>query len=170
MRAWMSLTSVVILLTTSCGYNFVGMGSGLPKDIQKIEIPLFVNKTSHARMENTFTNSLIREFNQRKQLNVVQDKDADAVILGIIKAMRDFPLSYSGARTVIENRLTLILDVTLQRKDNDEILWRDPNLSHYQVYSVSTNITVSEQNKELAILRIAEVLSQRIHNRIFESF
>lgn len=170
MRTWISLSSLVIVLITSCGYNFAGMGSGLPKDIKKIEIPLFVNKTSYARIENTFTNALIREFNQRKRLKVVQEKDADAVVSGVIKALRDFPLSYSSTRTVIENRVTLILDVTVKRKDNEEILWRDPNLSDYQDYSVVSNITVSEQNKELAILKIAEILSQKIHNRIFESF
>lgn len=170
MRPLRCLCCLMIILIPACGYNFVGLGSALPSDIKTLEIPLFVNKTSHAGIENTFTNSLIREFNRRKRLRVVQKKDADAVILGIVKRMKESPLSYSQTNVVIENRLILYLDVTMKRKDNEKILWRDPNLSGYEDYTVAPDITISEKNKEEAIFKLAEILSGRIHIRIFESF
>ncbi len=170
MRVWRPLFYLVIMLIPSCGYNFAGMGSGLPEDIKKLEIPLFRNKTSHAGIENAFTNSLIREFNQSKRLRVVQKKDADAVIFGVVKVLKDSPLSYSPTKTVIENRLTLYLDVTLKRSASKEIIWRDSNLSGSEDYTVASDITTSERNKDEAILKIAKILSERIHNRIFESF
>ncbi len=169
-KTWMFLWSLLICIISSCGYNFVGMGSALPTDIKELDIPLFANKTSHTGIENTITNALIREFNRSKRLRVVHAELADAVILGVVKAISASPLTYSETKVVIENRLTLYMDVTMKRNDNGKILWRDPNISHYQDYSVVSDITQSERNKEEAIVKVVEILSQKIHNRIFENF
>jgi hypothetical protein len=171
MRGWKAfITIVFILFIQSCGYNFVGMGSALPPDIKKVAIPIFLNQTAETKIENIMTELLIREFNRSRRLQVVLEKDADAIIFGTVKAITISPISYSPARIVIENRLTLYLDVVMKRKGSEEILWRDSNLSGYYDYPVVSDLTISEKNKEEAILKAAEVLSQRIHNRIFESF
>ncbi|MEM2983359.1 MAG: LptE family protein, partial [Candidatus Bathyarchaeia archaeon] len=158
-----SLLLSACLIFQACGYSFVGMGSGLPPDIKKVAIPIFTNQTAETRIENIMTDLLIREFNRSKRLQVVTEKDADAIILGTVKAITISPISYSPARVVVENRITLYIDVVMKRRGEEEILWKDPNLSGYYDYQVVSDIPVSERNKEEAILKAAEVLSQRIH-------
>jgi hypothetical protein len=63
-----------------------------------------------------------------------------------------------------------VLEVTLKRNDNGEIIWKGRSLTESEEYRVDTNVANAEANKRKAITEIAEDISEQIHNRIFEGF
>jgi hypothetical protein len=62
------------------------------------------------------------------------------------------------------------LEVTLERKDTGEVLWRNKELYHFEDYRVSSEISVTEANKEQALRKIAAEIAERMHNSIVEGF
>ncbi len=50
------------------------------------------------------------------------------------------------------------------------MLWRNKNLTHIDDYLVSSEIAVTEENKDQSILLSSRELAVRIHDSIIEGF
>ena len=165
--------SVLLFITAlflSCGYHFAGRGGSFPPDIKSIRILLFANETHEVGIENIFTNALINEFVTDKRVQIVTGGDADATIEGTIKSFKLGSISYQRDDIVQEYRATVILEVTLKRNNNGEVIWKDRNLQEAEEYRVAPSVAVAETNKRAAIVKIAEEVSEKIHDRILEGF
>ncbi|MDY7033443.1 MAG: LptE family protein [Thermodesulfobacteriota bacterium] len=154
----------------SCGYHFAGKGEGLPSDIKTIAIPFFTNKSFEPGIENFFTNALIDEFLKRGRVDIGKTKDSEATITGVITSFKTSPISFNGNNRALEYRATVTLEVSLKRNDNGTVIWESSKISRYHEYSVSSDTTMTYENKRQAIKKIAEDLAEEIHNRIFEGF
>lgn len=153
-----------------CGYALRGSTNNLPPDIQGIYIPVFVNETTEAGAEVVFANALIYEFTRSRNLPVVPESQAQAIVIGKIKSAIIDSVIYANQTQALQRKITLTLEVTCRRTDNQKVLWQNLNLSRYEVYNVTTDITQTDQNKSLAIQKIAQDLSEKIHNGILENF
>jgi hypothetical protein len=160
----------ILLLGWGCGYHFYGAKSNLPPEIQKVAIPLFANDTSEMGLERTLTNSLIYEFTRSKVLQVTLEKDSDAVLLGRIRTYDTGAVTFAAQDRSLERRITLTVNVSLKRQADGRVLWSQENLSRYETYRVLTDTASTEQNRLRALEKLAQDLSERIHNSIFESF
>jgi len=166
-------TGMVILTAffiCGCGYHFIDTENSPPSGINNICIPIFINKTREPGIETPFTNSLINEFITRKKIDIVASDKADAIVKGIIKSFNLASISYQRNDVVQEYRVTIVMEVTLIRNDNGEIIWKDRNLRETGEYRVDTNVAAAEANKDAAIIDLANKISEEIHNRIFENF
>src|ERR1700758_1399419 len=97
MRSFALLPLVCALLGLSgCGYHTLGSSANLPPTIHTIAIPFFRNETQFYHTEVAFTQAVVREFNNRTRLTVINGNsgDADATLSGVIVAESVQPLTY----------------------------------------------------------------------------
>ena len=73
----------VAILALGCGYHVAGHAANLPSEWKTIAVPAFKNDTTRYRIEQRFTEAVIREFITRTKYHIVQDPEsADAVLHG----------------------------------------------------------------------------------------
>ncbi len=160
----------LFILTGCLGYGFRGTVNNLPADIKAVAIPIFANESLEPGIEVVFANALVYEFTRSRILPVVSEAEAQALIVGKIKSVAVEPVIYTSSAQTLERRITVVLEVTCRRKDNEQVLWQNANLSRYEIYPVASDPALTERNKEEAIKKIAQDLSERIHNGILENF
>ncbi len=159
-----------LFLVFGCGYGFRGSTNNLPSDIKGVYIPVFTNETTEPGVEVVFANALIYEFTRSRTLPVVSESSAQAFITGKIKRIAIDPVIYANLSQALERKVTITLEVSCRRSDNQKILWQNQNLSRYQVYQVTTDLGQTDRNKAEAIRKLAQDLSEQIHNGILENF
>ena len=161
---------LALFFLSGCGYGFRGSVNNLPPDIQAVFIPVFVNETIEPGVEVVFANALVYEFNRSGILKVVSESMAQAQLSGKIKSIAVDPVIYANQTQALERRVTVTLEVSFRRSDDQKVLWQNPSLSRNEVYRVTTDPNQTQRNKEEAIKKIAQDLSERIHNAILENF
>jgi hypothetical protein len=161
---------VLFFLLAGCGYGLRGSTNNLPPDIQGIYIPVFVNETTEAGAEVIFANALIYEFTRSRILPVVSEAKAQAVILGKIKSAIVDAVIFANQTQALQRKITITLEVSCKRTDNQKILWQNLNLPRYEVYNVTSDPNQTDLNKSAAIQKIAQDLSEKIYNAVLENF
>jgi outer membrane lipopolysaccharide assembly protein LptE/RlpB len=170
MPFWKKLFSIFcIVLTSGCGYQLVGKETHLPPGISSISIPTFVNQTLEPGIEVPFTSAFLREFILDRRIKVVDRKEADSLLAGIIKSYSFYAVSFDRSGLVLEYQTTVVVDLTL-KKQNGEIVWSEKNLSETRWYRASSNVLTNEANKNAALQEIGRLLAERIWNRFFYNF
>ena len=161
---------IFLLFIWGCGYGLRGTTNNLPPDIQGITIPVFANETTEPGAEVVFANALIYEFTRSRILQVVPEAKAQAAISGKIKSVAIDAVIYANQTQALQRKVTVTLEVSCRRTDNQKILWQNLTLSRYEVYNVTNDPNQTDQNKGIAIQKIAQDLSEKIHNGILENF
>jgi outer membrane lipopolysaccharide assembly protein LptE/RlpB len=164
------LLLLFILGLSGCGYHFIGQESEVLSGINAIAVPYFSNKSYEARLESYLTEALVDEFVKSRMVAIVDEGDADAVIRGKIENFKEYVISFDKNDEALEYRALALLEVTLERRDTGEVLWRNKELFHFEDYRVSHEIAGTEANKEQAIKRISAEIAVRIHDSIIEGF
>ncbi len=152
-----------------CGYHFIGQSEVL-SGIHTVAIPYFENDSYEPGLERYMTEALVNEFVKSKTVSIVDEGDADAVIRGKIELFKEFVIAYDKDDSVLEYLIQVELDVTLEKRDTGEVIWRNKELSHFEEYRVSSEIAVTEANKGYAIRKTAVEMAERIHDSIIEGF
>jgi len=171
-KFWNILLSMMLaaVFLAGCGYHFKGKTNNLPKDITKISIPVFENKTTETNIETFFTNALISQFVRSKELKLVDVKSADAVIRGTIRDFRLDTLTYSPDGKVSEYRVTVVMDVSLIRTSDKKVIWRGKNMREFEDYDASNETLTNEARKQEAAVKISKFMAELIHDRMLENF
>lgn len=114
-----------LILLPGCGYRFVGDSSLLPPDAKTIYVEPFVNRSRDVGMEVELTAALRSEFYRRGPLKLVDRlESADIIVSGVVRSWDNAVLSVNRRDEVLQYVSTLSLDVTLRRREPNEILWR----------------------------------------------
>lgn len=168
---FLCITAISFLTLSGCGYHLAGTGSSLPPDVEKIAIPQFSNRTLRPDIENQFTNALLDEFVKGKKVVIVDESEADAVVRGIITGFSTTPLSYKGGDIVQEYRVTVTLEVSLIKKSDESVIWKDKNVSYFTEYRYDpVSVAISEANRDTAVRKIATDVSRQLYSNILEGF
>lgn len=152
-----------------CGYQMVGKETHVPSGLDSIAIPTFVNKTLEPGIEVPFTQAFLREFILDRRVKVVDRKEADSVLEGVIKSFNIFSVSYDRSGLVLEYQATVVADLTLKKRTG-EILWVEKNFTETRWYRTSPSVLISEANKVAAIQQAGQYMAERIRNRFFYNF
>ena len=164
------ISSILFILgLTGCGYHFIGQSDVL-SGIHSIAIPYFENASYEPGLERYMTEALADEFVKSRTVSIVGEGDADAVIRGKVELFKEFVIAYDKDDSALEYLIQVELDVTLEKRDTGEVIWRNKNLSHFEEYRVSSEIAVTEANKGHAIKKAAVEMAERIHDSIIEGF
>lgn len=166
------IVAVILLCFLSlsgCGYQMVGKETHVPPGLKAIAIPTFKNRTFEPGIEVPFTQGFLKEFIRDRRVNVVDRKQADSVLEGVIKSFDIYSVSYDRSGLVLEFELKVVLDLILKKRTG-EVLWEEKNFSEIQWFRASPNVLTNEANKADALQQIGRYSAERIRSRFFYNF
>ena len=195
-RRTVVLIGVTMLLgAAGCGYQLAGQSSLFPEDIRRIYVEPFVSRTRDVGLDQELTSALRSEFYRRGQLKVVDHlEEADAIVSGVIRSLDNRTASVNRKDEVLQWESVMILDVSLRRREPNEILWRAQGTRLTQIYSGSraavvttssefrtntfnssdvrkmTDIQLTESDQQRARTQLMEGFAQQLHQRLLELF
>ena len=168
---------------SGCGYQFSGDSSILPKDARTIYVEPFVNRSRDVGMDKELTSALRGEFYRRGRLNVVeQSEQADVILSGVIRSLDQNVASVNRKDEVLQYESVLILDVTLRRREPNEILWRGQGVRLSDVQSGSRAAVVTSSSefrtgtlnstdvRRMTDIQLSEVERRAVRNNLMERF
>lgn len=158
----------VFALVASCGYQFEG-GGYIKDNVMRVAVKVLDNKSSETGAGISFTNALIREIIQKTDTKVVDESRATAVLEGTIKAITFSTLSRSTTESVIERRISAVVDLRLVDQ-NGEVIWSAKDFSSHEEYSISENTITDENNKREAVDKIAVRNAEKLISRMLTNF
>ena len=184
MKATARLFAAVVLCAIfGCGYQFTGDSTFLPKDIRTIYIEPFVNRSRDVGAEKELATALRGEFYRRGQLRVVdQMEQADAILTGVVESLESHATSVNRFAEVLQYESALVVDVTLRRRQPDELIWQSQNLRLSQIYNgergavVSTSSAFqtgtinSSQVRQMLDIQLTEDENSRVRSQLMEQF
>ena len=192
-RAWLGI--VAILPACGCGYQFVGESSLLPKDARTIYVEPFINRSRDVGIEKELTTATRGEFYRRGELRVVDDiNQADVILSGVIRSLESTVATVNREDEVLQYEAVMLLDITVRRREPDQILWRDQGVRLTQIYGGSraavvttssefrtgtlnatdvqrlTDIQLTESERRAVRVQLMEEFARELRQRIFETF
>ncbi len=163
---------VAVALVLGCGYRPVGGTRVLGADVQQLEIRMFENPTDEPGLELTLGEALMEEFMRGGRLRAVPPGGSgrsQAVLRGVIQRAYVRPNSFSSVAISVEDSLEVTVNASVQRVDTGEILWESFGVSARQNFLSSADPLVYESNKQMAMLRVATLIAEDIHNDLFSN-
>jgi lipopolysaccharide assembly LptE-like protein len=186
---------IVVDSLTGCGYQFVGESSLLPKDAKSVFVEPFINRSRDVGMESELTSALRGEFYRRGPLKLVDRADlADVIVSGVVRSLSSSVASVNKYDEVLQYESVLDLDVTLRRREPNEILWRGQDLKLNDLYAGSraavvttssefrnqtmnssdvrqlTDVQLTEIERRSVRTNLMERFAKELHHRIIEMF
>jgi hypothetical protein len=110
---WLMVAVAVLMIGWGCiGYR---LGSTLPKGLNSIHVPTFVNKCEEPQAENECTKAAIQEFQKDGTLRIAGEDQADLLLDATLVKYTLEPLRYerNDPKTTMEYRLNLTADLVL---------------------------------------------------------
>ena len=114
--------AMAVLVTAGCAGYY--LGANLPPGINSVAIPTFINESTEPRLETACTSAAIQEFQKDGSLRVVNEENADTLLIVKIKNYTLIPLRYQkdSAKTAKEYRILLKVELKFTRKDTGEVI------------------------------------------------
>ena len=159
----------LFILFCGCGYQLAGKETHAPPGVNSIAIPTLINQTLEPGIEIPFTQAFLREFIQDRRVKVVDRREADTVLEGVIKSFTIFSVSYDKSGYALEYQTIVLMDIALKKKSG-ETLWKEKDLLERAWYRTNPSVIATEDNKVSAIQQIARSLAERIRTRFFYGF
>jgi Lipopolysaccharide-assembly len=156
----------------SCGYRVVGRSGNLPKTWHTIAVPIFANHTLHYRLEQTFTQAMVRELESRTSYRIVPDPaQADAVLLGDLTSIEAVPVLFDATTGRATTMLvTVQAKVRLEDRGTKKVIYRNDHLVFRDEYELSTNPNSFFEEENPALGRMAHDFASRVVSDILENF
>jgi hypothetical protein len=161
---------VLLLCVSGCGYHFSGHAGNLPGGVEKLYIPLFVNKTSEPRLETKFASQVSEVFSRNKKISQVEKReDAEAVLLGTVRSYKNKSLSYDRRDDIGTYLSRIVIDVELRQTENDQLLWSG-SVSWGETYRASDDKNIQDLARQRALQQIILRLSEDLLYRLLDDF
>ncbi len=172
--------AAVLLLSTAlagCGYTTKSL---LPADIKRIHVAPVKNAIDlstensgkdHFRvyrpgLEVELTNAIINRFIFDGNLRVSSHPDdSDAIVEARLTNYRRDALRYTEGDDIEEYRVNVVLDVSVYRRSNHEVIWHDPALAGDTTFFVAGQHAATEDD---AAARAVEDAARRVVEKTLE--
>jgi len=156
----------------SCGYRITPSAENIGADVRKVFVDSFGNKTSEAKIENVFRSAFIEQFVRGGRFNLVANKgEADAVLSGEVRSMTTAPLSYRKDNLAVEERMTIIIDLSFRTTDKGKIIWMDKEFSGNEFYVLSSrDLSVVDASRRKALVKLARDTAERAYGLMMSGF
>ncbi len=147
---------------------------GGKSSIKTIAVSQIENKTIESGLSSRMTDLIVDAFISEGSMKVVSEKDADAVLNGILTDYKREAYTYDESDNVTQYVVKLVFDVTLKKGGSDEELWKE---IFYSEGYYSTDISATEGSnlqvattEEGAQAQAANKLVQDVINRTTKSW
>jgi hypothetical protein len=162
--------SLPCFLLIACGYGFAPQGEHIDKQIKKVYVAPFSNKTAEAEVENFMRNAFIDQLIQGKRFqSVANPEQADAVISGSVLSLTTAALSYRDNILAAEERMTVTMEVGFREKGSGKIIWSSQNVVGYTDYKLQDNVNPQPARRE-ALSKLARDTAENAYNLMMSDF
>jgi hypothetical protein len=166
-----------------CGYQFVGESSLLPPDARTIYVETFVNRSREVGMDKELASALRGEIYRRGNLKMVDHAEqADVILSGVIRSLESSVASVNRRDEVLQYESALTLDVTLRRRQPNEILWRGQGVRLTEIHNGSRAAVVTTSSefrtgtlnssdvRRLTDIQLTEIEGRMVQDQLMERF
>jgi Lipopolysaccharide-assembly len=155
----------------ACVYSFATRGENIDNRIQKVYVQYFDNNTAQAEIENYVRTAFINQFIQNSRLKIVESAEAaDAIVKGKILNLNTSPLAYGSNSLTVEERATIILELTFQENESGKIIWSSKNITGTVDYTVSNDINSLPATRKNAFVKLANDTAEKAFNMMMSGF
>jgi outer membrane lipopolysaccharide assembly protein LptE/RlpB len=157
-------------LLTGCGYHVAGRITGAPAEWRAIAIPSFKNDTTHDRIEQRFTEAVIREFIARTKYRIAQDpSSADAVLHGEILSIDTSPVLFNATTGEVTAMLvTIQVKVELDDSVSKKPVYQNSDMTFRDEYQISSDPQSFFNEQDPALGRMSRDFASRCVSTILE--
>ena len=167
-----SLTLLLALTLTGCGYHQAGSATHIPADVQTLAVPIFATNAQAFNTEMAFTQATIRELNTRTKYRIINkdSSDADATLHGTILTQTVAPLTYDATTGETSSYLVSITAKVLLTAHDGHVLYRNDSILFREQYQSTEDLSGFIQEDGYAVQRIARDFAHTIVSDMLESF
>ena len=168
---WLAVL-VAPLAAAGCGYHVAGHASQLPSEWKDIAVPAFKNDTTRYRIEQRFTQAVIREFITRTKYRVVQDpQSADAVLHGEVLSIETSPVLFEATTGQVTTMLvTVHTKVELIDNKTEKPIYKNDDMVFRDEYQISTDLNSFFEEQDPALERMSRDLASHLVSNVLENF
>jgi hypothetical protein len=172
-----------LVLQSGCGYRFAADSSLLPKDARTIFIEPFVNRSRDVGLEKELASAMRGEFYRRGPLRVVDQSDlADVIVSCVIRSLENTVASVNGFDEALQYLSGMTVDMTLRRRETNEVLWRSDAIRLNEYYAGSRAAVVPTSSefrtgtlntsdvRRLTDIQLTEAERKDTRNQLMERF
>lgn len=168
---WLAILTAMIA-AAGCGYHVAGHAANLPSTWKTIAVPALKNDTTRYRIEQRFTQAVIREFITRTKYQVVQDPaSADAVLSGEILSIETTPLLFNADTGQVTTML-VIVRTKVQLTDNrtQKAVYENNDMIFREEYQISSDVATFFEEQDPALDRMARDFASHVVANVLEGF
>jgi hypothetical protein len=155
-----------------CGYHLAGRAANLPSDWKTVAIPAFKNDTTRYRLEQRFTEAVIREFITRTKYRIVQDqRSADAILTGEVLSIETNPVLFEATTGEVTTMLvTVHSKVQLVDNHTQKNVYKNEDMVFRDEYQISSNVTTFFEEQDPALDRMSRDFASHLVADVLENF
>jgi outer membrane lipopolysaccharide assembly protein LptE/RlpB len=155
-----------------CGYHVAGRASHLPSGWTTIAIPAFKNDTTRYRIEQRFTQAVIREFISRTKYRIVQDtSSADGVLTGEVVSIETNPVLFDATTGQVTTMVvSLHTKVRLLDNETKKLVYQNDDMVFRDEYQISSDVTTFFEEQDPALERMSRDFASQLVSNVLESF
>jgi outer membrane lipopolysaccharide assembly protein LptE/RlpB len=163
---------VAPLAAAGCGYHVAGHSSQLPSEWKDIAVPAFKNDTTRYRIEQRFTEAVIREFVTRTKYRVVQDaKSADGVLQGEVLSIETDPVVFQATTGEVTMMVvTVHTKVELIDNKTEKPVYKNDDMVFRDQYQISTDVNSFFEEQDPALERMSRDMASHLVSDVLENF
>lgn len=169
-KAFMFIPLAIFLWAPGCGYHFLGQEnpSHHPTGI-KLYISFLSNETQEPLLEKRLSHLISKELLSDGRIQLVnRSQNPNTTLKGKITSFKETPLSFNRSLNTLEYRVTLTLNLSLERISPQKILWKGKGIEASAEYISSNDILATREAKNRAIRELGKNISETILFKIFE--
>ena len=149
MKKYFKITMICFscVLLFGCGYSFASRGESIDKNIQKVYVESFDNKTAQAEVENYVRAAFINQFIQNSR-----------------------PLSHLKNNLAAEERATIIMEIVFQDNSNGKVIWSSSEMTDYADYTLNEDINLLSNTRKQALMKLSNDIVEKAFNLMMSGF
>ena len=133
-------------------------------------MPLFENRSARTDVGRVLTEDFISQLLGSAKLQVVTGEGAQATIKGLVSSYKREPITFDSKQKPLENRLTIVMDVTLVAKADKRLLFSEKAVTVRYDYPVKTDLQENDRLEDEALHSASKQMSQKLVSLMLESF
>jgi outer membrane lipopolysaccharide assembly protein LptE/RlpB len=155
-----------------CGYHVAGRASALPSEWKTIAVPAFKNDTRRYRIEQRFTQAVIREFISRTKYRIIQDEAAaDGVLHGEVVTIETSPVLFDATSGQVTTMLvTVHAKVLLVDNHTKQPAYQNADMVFRDEYQISSDVQSFFEEQDPALERMSRDFAARLVSNVIEKF
>jgi hypothetical protein len=140
LKSQLSFVFLAALLSSFflAGCSHYSVSGSLPAHIKTAAVPLFQNETVEPGIVQEVTETVIDAIISNGSMKVVGESQADAVVYGSIKNVRDEADTYSKSEQANQFKIRIFADVRFFDRKKNKDMWEEKGLEGWARYDASS--------------------------------